>query len=600
MATLKGTREVGIAVIAGTATTVAVYVPISWGDQNEITIFMKSVGITITVAVLMSLCVSQTLIPMLASRIATPPVHRSGFLSRLSERYRRALAWCLVHRWKTAAATVALLGSVAIPGYFVEQDMNPEEPGRRLFLKYHLNGIYPLDRVEQAVDQVEGFLLSNKQAFDIKNVYSYWNAGRAESTILLNEGDAMREKTDDVIEAIQDGLPEIVIGKPAFKINRQGNSEGFSLQIVGDSTDQLVEVGYDVLAMLDRLELFDSLTWDMIAGTKEAQVKIDPIRAAAAGLTATVVAQAIETAMKGDFLRDFRTLDGDTQVRLAFRDDDKQTLQDLANMPLYTPDGQRITLASIADIDVQRGPRRIQRFDQQTSAKISGDLKSGETLKELKPIVQKVMDDYAFPPGIGWQYGRGFEQEDTTRNSLLLVIFLGIALIYLVMAGIFESTIHPISIIVAIAFSVIGVFWTFLITDTVFSLMAYIGILILMGVVVNNGIVLVDYINTLRKRGMARDAAIVEAGGTRLRPILMTVATTVIGLLPLAVGSTKVGGDGPPYFPMARAIMGGLVFSTAISLLVVPYLYALLDDLVAWSRRVVDTARPMGAARGNT
>jgi HAE1 family hydrophobic/amphiphilic exporter-1 len=175
---------------------------------------------------------------------------------------------------------------------------------------------------------------------------------------------------------------------------------------------------------------------------------------------------------------------------------------------------------------------------------------------------------------------------------------LGIACIFLVMAALFESLLFPFAIILgSIVFSVFGVFLLFAATGTTFSFMASIGIMILIGVVVNNGIVLVDHINNLRQQGMPRNEAIVEAGRERLRPIIMTVATTIVGLAPLAVSGTQIGGDGPPYFPMARAIIGGLAFSTVVSLLVVPALYAYFDTLSAWGRKVMRTAR--GPANSN-
>ena len=182
-------------------------------------------------------------------------------------------------------------------------------------------------------------------------------------------------------------------------------------------------------------------------------------------------------------------------------------------------------------------------------------------------------------------------------------ILLGIALIFIVMAALFESTLYPLSIITSIAFSVVGVFWFFLVTGTTFSFMASIGIMILIGVVVNNGIVLVDHINNLRREGMSRDLAILQAGRDRLRPILMTVATTILGLLPLAISTTKVGGDdvgAPPYFPMARAIIGGLGFSTLTSLILVPYLYAVLDDLSRWGRKLMQVSRSRAVSRPAT
>jgi HAE1 family hydrophobic/amphiphilic exporter-1 len=196
------------------------------------------------------------------------------------------------------------------------------------------------------------------------------------------------------------------------------------------------------------------------------------------------------------------------------------------------------------------------------------------------------------PPGYSWKFGRGFERQDETQAMMVTNLVLGIACIFLVMAALFESLILPFSIILgSILFSVFGVFLFFAATGTTFSFMAMIGIMILIGVVVNNGIVLVDHVNNLRNAGLPRAEAIEIAGRDRLRPILMTVATTIVGLVPLALGTTQVGGDGPPYYPMARAIIGGLAFSTIVSLLVVPALYVYFDDLAGWSRKVIRTAQ---------
>jgi HAE1 family hydrophobic/amphiphilic exporter-1 len=170
-------------------------------------------------------------------------------------------------------------------------------------------------------------------------------------------------------------------------------------------------------------------------------------------------------------------------------------------------------------------------------------------------------------------------------------MMLAALMIYIVMAALFESLLHPAAILSGIVFSIFGVFWFFLITGTSFGIMAMIGILILMGVVVNNGIVMVDHINQLRRAGQSRYSAVVQGATHRLRPILMTMSTTILGLVPLAVGNTTIGGNGPPYFPMARAIIGGLAFSTVISLLVLPTIYVLLDDLGLWSTKVLRLAR---------
>lgn len=159
------------------------------------------------------------------------------------------------------------------------------------------------------------------------------------------------------------------------------------------------------------------------------------------------------------------------------------------------------------------------------------------------------------------------------------------------MASLFESLLYPTSVLSCIFFGVVGIFWFFFITNTTFDLMAFIGILILMGIVVNNGIVLVDHINHLRGEGLSRRDAVIQGGRDRMRPILMTAATTVLGLIPLCIGTTQIGGDGPPYFPMARAIVGGLTFSTIVTLLVLPSIYVILDDIRIWGSRILRAAK---------
>jgi HAE1 family hydrophobic/amphiphilic exporter-1 len=191
----------------------------------------------------------------------------------------------------------------------------------------------------------------------------------------------------------------------------------------------------------------------------------------------------------------------------------------------------------------------------------------------------------ALPSGYEWAFGGGFTGDQETMDKMIFNILLAIAIIYIVLSAQFESLIYPLGMICTILFSIIGVYWFFLITGTTFTLMAMIGILILIGVVVNNGIVLVDHVNQLRMQGMERDEALVRAGRERMRPILMTVGTTVLGLAPLCIGTTQIGGNGPPYYPMARAIVGGLLFSTFVSLVLLPTIYTWLDVIRHWPRK---------------
>lgn len=599
-ATYKGVKEVGLAVIAGTATTIIVFAPLMFGAQTDITVFLTHVSITIMVALLASLLIAQTLVPMLAARIKAPPPARSGALmSRLTTRYVRSLEWILRSPWKTFGGIVLIcvIGIAPLILNLVKFDAFPQDAGRRLYLEYFIEGQHPLERVEAAVDTIEEYLFANQEEFDIRSVYSYYEKGTAGSVILLTEEDDAKVATRDVIERIKENLPVIAIGKPSFDFNQQGGGDGFSLQISGDSTSRLNEIAVEVVRILSSIDDLEDVRSDGQSGEREIQVTVDRVRAAAVGLTSAEIAESISTAMRGRNLRELRADSGEIAIRLVFRDSDKQTIEQLSELALFTEDGRRITLGSVANFRIGFSAATIRRTDRQTAVILSANIAEDASLDSVRPIVKELMDQFQLPPGYKWKFGRGFDRQDETQQMMATNILLGIACIFLVMAALFESLLFPFSIILgSIVFSVFGVFLFFAATGTTFSFMASIGIMILIGVVVNNGIVLVDHINNLRNAGVARNKAIVEAGRDRLRPILMTVATTILGLAPLAVSTTQIGGDGPPYFPMARAIIGGLAFSTIVSLLVVPALYAYFDTLSAWGRKVMRTARRQGTA----
>ncbi len=594
-ATLAGVREVGIAVLAGTATTIIVFAPMIVGEKSDVMIFLSHVAITIIVALIASLLIAQTLVPMLAARLPAPPEPTEGaIISRLTRRYEQALAWVVRHpRWSgLGIVIICIIGILPMMLDLVKVEMFPQESGRRLEMPYHIEGQHSIETIEATVNTIEGYLFSRKEEFNIESVYSYYQQDFAMSTLLLTDESEATLGAKEIIELIEADMPRIAIGSPSFNWEQEGGGEGFSLQISGDSTEVLNELGDEVVRALSSVEGLKDLRTDAEDGEREIRVEIDRDRAAAQGLTAQDIAQMIAIAMRGENLREFRGELGEVAVRLAFRENDRQSINQLNDLPIFTPDGRRIPLGSVATLSMANSPDVIARTDRQTSVMINASMETDFTMDDVRDPVRSMMDQFELPPGYSWKFGRGFERNDETQSVMMTNMVLGVACIFLVMAALFESLLLPFSIILgSIVFSIFGVFLFFAATGTTFSFMAMIGIMILIGVVVNNGIVLVDHINNLRMEGVPRGQAIVTAGRDRLRPILMTVATTIVGLTPLAVGTTQIGGDGPPYFPMARAIIGGLAFSTVVSLLVVPALYIYFDNLAAWGRKIMRTAR---------
>jgi len=581
-ASLRGVSSVGLAVAAGTLTSAAVFLPIIFGEQDQISIFLTHVAVAIVVSLTISLLIAQTIIPLLASRLPVVTHRPNGVIERLKVNYARLLRWNMRHRWLSALAVVLALGSVAIPVSVVKTDMFPQDQTRNLFMDYHLNGNYPLEKVKQAVDQVEEYLYSNQERFEIRAVYTYYNEeGVAQASVLLKDDDDAVRSSEEIAREILEGMPKLAIGSPNFDFERAGGKEKLGIMLSGTSSEILENLSQDAVRVLSSIPGLSSVVSAAAVGDEELQVRVDRQRANMLGFSTQDVARAVAIALRGVDLREFKGEEGEIPVRLQFREADRQNVEDLRDLKLRNADGVQVPLMAMVEIAQQSGPTRVQHIDRQTGLRVTAQL-DGITADEAKKLIKERMDLLKFPPGYTWQFGTGFDEDQEAMQKMIFNILLAIAIIYIVLAAQFESLIYPVSMICTILFSVVGVYWFFLLTGTTFTLMSMIGILILIGVVVNNGIVLIDHVNQLRLKGLERDAALVQAGQDRLRPILMTVGTTVLGLAPLCVGTTQIGGNGPPYFPMARAIVGGLLFSTVVSLVFLPTIYTGLDAMRAW------------------
>jgi HAE1 family hydrophobic/amphiphilic exporter-1 len=595
-ATLAGVKEVGIATLAGTFSTIIVFLPLVFGEKNQMSLFLVHVAVPIVVAMIASLVVAQTLIPMLAARMAPPPpVSEASLFGHLQRRYIATLGWALDHP-KTMAAIVVLLLASPVPLFalkLAKVDPFPQEASRLLGLSYHLNGSYPMDRVEEAVKRIEAYVEQNKERFDVETYYSWWVADNAYTRLYLKPKEEATVAAAEVMRQFTEEMPEIIIGKPSFQFDEgKGGATSFSLQLSGESTERLTEISHEVASRLSSVEGLEAVRSEAGTGEEEVQIVVNRDRAAQLGLTTEQIALTVAGAMRGDRLPELRASDREITMRLAFRESDRQSVEDLARVPIMLADGGRTELGAVASFVVRPSDREIQRVNRLTTVAISANIAEGSTMDEVRKRVEPIMEDYPLPPGYGWKFGRGFEENDKAVQTMTQNMLLAVVLIFLVMAALFESALYPLSIITSILFAIVGAVWFLTLTGTTITMMAMIGFMILIGVVVNIGIVLIAHVIDLREAGLARRDAILQAGRDRLRPILMTTLTTLLGMLPLAVGDAQIGGsgEGPAYFPMARAIMGGLGFSAVVSLLIVPVFYVWFDDLNLWRRRVFSKA----------
>lgn len=570
-ATIQGVGNVSLAVIAGTLTTAIVFLPNIFGKKTDITIFLEHTAVAICLSLLASLLLSQTLVPLLITRLSK---FTKGKLKPVKQpkRYRKILEWSWRHPNWTGVIALLLLGSIVIPFAGVSGDEGPQGFNDRLFISYNLHTQYSLSEVEDEVTQLENYLYKNQDSFDIDAVYSYYTPNYAISTLLLKED--RNEKIADLMERIRKDMPTLLRSDPKFGFG--GGRDGVRVSLSGQSTDVLQRIAVDLLPKLAAIEGLTDVQTEMDTGQFELVIKIDRQRVHQLGLSSADVARSVATALRGQRLRSYRgDPNGEIDLRVAFDKELETSRAALENLPILQSNGRVIALKDVAQLTKQPRLSQIRRTDRRTSLNIDANLNE-LTTNEAREAITNVLDQVQLPQGYLWSLDGSFQRQQENESVMLVNTLLAVALIYIVMAALFESLLLPTAVITSLLFSIVGVFWALLLTGQSISVMAMIGILILMGIVVNNGIVLVDRINQLLEQGASLERAIIDGSVSRLRPILMTVATTVLGLLPLAFGTTQIGGDGPPYAPMAISIIGGLLFSTLTSLFLVPYAYARL------------------------
>ncbi|RHW78052.1 efflux RND transporter permease subunit [Colwellia sp. RSH04] len=576
---LLGVDKVSLAVMTGTLTTMIVFMPNIIGEKVQLTVFLEHVAIAICISLAASLLIAKTLLPLLLSKISLDHIgakHVNNKPSKASEKYKRSLTWVLAHPRTTGFVALLILASTAIPMSVITSDNNDNQDGTRLFMRYHVEGQYPLEHVEAMVDRMEEYLYANKEEFYIESVYSYYNGERASSTLLLKENRDISMNT--LKERIRENMPVFAEAKPDFGW-QSAKSGGVSLTLLGPSTEMLMTLSEQIVPVLSHVEGLADVKSDISQHQKEMVIVIDRFKANQLGLDSRQVAQIVGTALRGIELRSFRhDPNGEVNIRLLYDERLKYSLNQLKKLPITQIDGQDISLESVASFKTQPRLATIYREERHTALTIGANLNE-ITMEQAKERIEQAMSTLTLPSGYSWKLGRGFNRQQQEQNIMLVNMLLALAMIYIVMAALFESLLLPAAIISSIIYSIVGVFWFFLITGTSMSVMGMIGILILMGIVVNNGIVLIDQINQMSPKLDELQSVIADICVTRLRPVLMTVATTVLGMVPLALGSTQIGGDGPSYSPLAIAIIGGLTFSTITSLFLVPWCYLMFTRL---------------------
>lgn len=600
-AAVKGASELGGAIVASTLTTVVVFLPIVFTQGLASDLFMP-MALTVSFSLLASLVVAITLVPMMSSQFIPAakkdkPKRFSWFdrvFDTLIGGYRRVLQWVL--RWrKTTLAIVAaaFVGSLAlIPA--IGMEFIPASDQGQIQISVEAPNGTKLEDLKEITDQVEAtfqpfedIIETSYSMLGSAGGYAAGSSNTASITLVLVGSTERDIATTDVVQTLAREVANIAGAKITVSEMQTGLSSGSPIQISVSGQDQEVlnELADQMIWTISGIEGIYNPEKSAQEGNAELNITVDRVAAAHYGLTYQQIVSEIQLSMEGRTATQYREGGDEYDVRVILPEESRADLAALTSLKLTTPGGQTIPLSSVAALTQVQGPAMIQRENQQRQINVTSDI-VGRDLGSVSAEVQAALANLHMPDGYSFSFGGQSEDMAETFGDLGLALIFAILLVYIVMAVQFESLLHPFIIMFAMPPTLIGVVSGLFITGTPLGITALIGVIILAGIVVNNAIVLVDYINILRSRGMERYEAIVEAAPKRVRPILMTTLTTVLGLVPLALG---LGEGTEMQAPLAITVIFGLSFSTLITLLLVPVMYDISDRIVhrvrGWGRR---------------
>ena len=596
LAALEGAGSVVMAVVASTLTSLIVFLPLIVGSKSELTTWLGEVGLAIALALVCSLFSSLTLIPLMAGKFLPTGKTKSlkGF-DWLERHYGNILAWTLRRKWTTAA----ILIFVALPIGFapfamgkVKMEQFSATVNERMYLNYDFIDFVYRSEAEDYVNAVEAALQPHLEDFGIESVYSFFASNEAGTTLTLADKSLGDDEVKELREKIRDVLPEMPGVEVAFHddVDESSGTTSFAFNIFGQDSSQLGRLAEEAQRRLEAMDGIDDVGTSLGRTRQEIEVQLDRQKAARLGLTANDLSETFGFVLGGIRLPRFNDGRREVETSLALRLEDRTNLADLKEIQFRYIDGKPVLLGDIATFHVVDRPESIDRENRQVRATVRATYE-GEDWETTRQNVEEMMNGFAFPAGYSWSWNARILEQDTQGQQMLINFLFALAMVYLVMASLFESLTQPFAILVGtLLFALPGVGWLLFLTGTSFNLMGQIGLLILMGIVVNNGIVLLDHTNQLRAQGMEREAAHVQGGRDRMRAVLMTASTTITGLVPLAIGGSNV--SGLLYYPLAITVMGGLMSSAVLTLLVLPYINLLIENVSDWLRTLWRRSTP--------
>ena len=593
-----GTSEVGMAITASTLTTVVVFLPLLL-VRGLMQVFFRELVWAVVGALGASLVIALTLIPTLTSRYLPPPETgaRKGikawserFYHRLEEIYAQLIGWALNHRRLVVFGSVVLLISSLILVPFIGREFFPAQESQLRSYAVEMPVGTDLKTTDRAVSQLENYILKEWSA-DLEGVAVQLGSGTGYQAIFggvtgshtgqLNLILKPRRQRKHSVEQIDRAIRNYAARIPGLQVRvtdrsftaMAGVTAGIEIDITGYDLTTADSLTRKVITAIETIPGIADLKSSREPGKPEIQLLIDRQKAALYGLTPYQIGSALRTQIQGNAPSTFRLAGREYDIFIRLTEEQRNELLDILGMNIIAPTGP-VPLKNLVAVRTGTGPIEIERKNNQRVVKITAR-NVGISAGQLATRVSRAIRPIPIPPGFDIRLSGSFEEMISTFRDFALVLLIAIILVFVVMASQFESLRDPFIIMFTLPFAIIGVLWTLFITRTTISVISLLGVLILVGIVVNNGIVYIDYTNQLRrKHGLPLIEAVKEAGRVRLRPILMTSLTTIFGMLPLAF---QIGEGSELWSPLGRAIIGGMLVSTFLPLVFIPVLYTIFE-----------------------
>ena len=608
---LRGASEVAMPIICSTLTTICVFVPLIFleGGDGRFSSQMKDLGLTVVIVMVSSLLVSLTVIPLAAAILLKGGKERKHpIFDRVAGAYGRMLAFTLQHRLAfTALAAGMLWGSFELY-QGIERSFDTSSYERQIALQVDTPRSYSLEQKEALFAELYEILDSRREQLEIVDIssryrrgsgkeQSRWGGNSRVELFLLTEEQAKRS-TLEIRNDIIDLLPvkagvDLKIGRT--KRGPGGHDQGMQIELSGDDGAILELLSRQVMAQLLELPFVKDVDSSSESGDEEIHVAVDRERALQAGLSTQDVARTINNALSTRPVTYFKAEDREVGMVVQYREEDRETLEQLKKMSIHT-DAAAFPIASLASFETVPGPQTIERENRSSRVTISIETVGNTQSFAMMGTISGFLRSLTLPPGYGWSLGRSFRSAEEERENSGFALLFALVLIYMILASLFENFLQPLTILFSIPFAFIGVGVIMKLAGQPRDSSTEMGLIILAGIVVNNAIVLIDHVNHLRKSGLARTEAIIQGGRNRLRPIVMTAVTTILGLSPMVAPYFLPEVFGPMegraamWAPIGLIILGGLTTSTFLTLMIIPTIYTLVDDCFGFLKRVVRVA----------